>query len=454
MRRRGLVLAAVLVVMTLAAAVAVGVLFVAQAETAAADAHARGEGAYQAARSGLAYTVKVLGEVVADRTLWYDNPDLFQNVPVCETGRDAWYFSVYAAMPDEPDAVRYGVTDEASRINLNTADEAVLLALPGMTTERAAALIDWRDRDDDPLPDGAEQAYYETLPQPYACANRNLRTVEELLLVRGFNGQVVYGEDANLSGLLDPNENDARDRFPPDDQDGHLDRGLAGLTTVWSRERNVSADGGPRADVNGPIEALQGLSQETLAFLKICRAEGVKLAHPAELVDALVEITKRHREFPDLREGQTVTYQAPLEEVPLLVDRLTATNVATLTGLVNVTTASPEVLAAALELDGFAAREIAEVGRSLDADEAATTAWLYTSGLVDAETYKRAAPRLTTRAAQFRVRVIGFGVPSGRYCVLEGVVDLMRGRPLVYVRDLTRMGLPLALNPDEVQTRR
>ena len=66
-----------------------------------------------------------------------------------------------------------------------------LLATLGLPAELADALADWIDTDNQPQPrDGAEDAYYLSLNPPYVTANRPLIDVDELALVRGFNGNV------------------------------------------------------------------------------------------------------------------------------------------------------------------------------------------------------------------------------------------------------------------------
>ncbi|MCM8812146.1 MAG: general secretion pathway protein GspK [Candidatus Omnitrophica bacterium] len=82
--------------------------------------------------------------------------------------------------------------DEDGKINLNTAPEDVLKRLfhragvedPAMITD---SIIDWRDEDDDARPYGAEDFYYQTLPEPYECKDEAFESVEELLLVRGMS---------------------------------------------------------------------------------------------------------------------------------------------------------------------------------------------------------------------------------------------------------------------------
>ena len=122
------------------------------------------------------------------------------------------------------------------------------------------------------------------------------------------------------------------------------------------------------------------------------------------------------------------------------------------TGLLNVLSANVEVLSMLGNIDVDLASRIVDARVMVAPEDAATTAWLVTGDVVSAETYRQIAPLLTSRSFQYRIRVVGFGVPSGRYCVLEAVVDLADGRPrIVYLRDLTRMGLPFAVDTDLLQ---
>jgi hypothetical protein len=454
MRRRGTVLATVLVVAALAATVAVSVLFLMRAEAGAFAAHARGEQAWRTAMSGLRFAAAVAGAHSGDSELWYDNPEIFQNQLVYDDGADRWHFTIYAENPIDSKSVRYGLEDEAAKLNINTADEETLAAFSPVPVELVDALLDWRDADDEPRSLGAEQVYYDQLLYPYLARNGRLRTLEEALLIKGFTGAVVYGEDANLNGLLDLNEDDGDDTFPPDDRDGALARGLYGLATVWSSEPNVDREGRARIDLNSEPDRLaqEGLSDPLVDFLRVYRAEGGTLEHPADLLEMEYRVQREHREFPDLRRGDILVADVQPEDLVILVDRTTTTKEETLVGLVNVNTAQVEVLAALPGMDESLARQIVDVRTGLDAEARSTIAWLYTTGVMDAEGFRRAAPSLTARSFQYRVRSIGFGARCGRYRIVEGVLDLTGPAPrLVYVRDLTRMGLPFALDAEAIQ---
>jgi DNA uptake protein ComE-like DNA-binding protein len=144
----------------------------------------------------------------------------------------------------------YGVVDEASKLNLNTATVEMLSALPEMTPEAAAAVVDWRDADSDMTVGGAESEYYLLLPTPHECKNAPLETVEELLLIKLASRELLYGEDLNRNGTLDDNENDGDETDPPDNRDGKLDAGIFHLVTVYGSEPNLSASGAQRVNVN------------------------------------------------------------------------------------------------------------------------------------------------------------------------------------------------------------
>lgn len=125
-----------------------------------------------------------------------------------------------------------------------------LMAIPGMTDELADAILDFIDDDDTPRANGCESEYYESLSPPYAAKNGRLDSLDELLLVRGVTPEMLYGEDANRNGLLDPNENDGAASWPPDDEDGTLLLGWSAYLTVFGREKNLQFDNTERININ------------------------------------------------------------------------------------------------------------------------------------------------------------------------------------------------------------
>ena len=144
------------------------------------------------------------------------------------------------------------VVDEASKLNVNTVSREQLLRLEdeGMTEEIADAIIDWRDKNDEPRGGGAEAGYYENLRYRYRIRNGSFRTIRELLLVKGVTEELLYGEDTNLNGKLDYNEKDGDESPPADNQDDKLDKGWVAYLTCYSYDKNKDASGNERININ------------------------------------------------------------------------------------------------------------------------------------------------------------------------------------------------------------
>lgn len=437
----GFALVAVLVVVMLASMVAISLLFRLRADEMAAATSSVSEQAWSAAMSGVQEAVRVARQSTTAGTLdWRDSPRYFRDRLAFEDGSDRWYFTVYSpAAEDELAEVRYGLLDEASRLNLNTSHTADFSKLAAMTPERIQVMRDFIDEDSTPRSEGAEQDAYDTLPQPYRIRNGRLNTVEELLLVRGFTPSILYGEDFNMNHRLDPNENDGEQSAPPDNGDGHLQRGLRSLFTTFSYDRNVDSQGRRRVDINsrsggfpeGPVAAA------LTNFVTLLRTNAIKVAHAADLLLAKVKVKDAL--------GREVEVDSGIggEELPELLDRFSASAADRTEGLINVNTAPVAILATVPGIDEPLAEAIVSARKVLTPERRRTLAWLFQDGVVDAARFKEIAPRLTTRSLQFRFWVVGFGLPSKRFRVAEAVIDLAGPRPaLMYLRDLSRLAPP------------
>jgi general secretion pathway protein K len=95
------------------------------------------------------------------------------------------------------------VTDEESKIPINTATEAQLKRLmdllgidPSDGDVIVDSILDWIDTDDLTRVNGAESDYYLSLSPPYRAKNGPLDRVEELLLIRGVTPDLFYGTPA------------------------------------------------------------------------------------------------------------------------------------------------------------------------------------------------------------------------------------------------------------------
>ena len=182
-----------------------------------------------------------------DEVLMMDGDTPYEAIPV----GDGYFWLLRPDFEIEND-YSFGIRDECARINLNmdtAANYNMFMNIPGMTSEFAASIIDWRDGNSEIDPaGGAEDQYYLLLSEPYLCKNADFETVEELLMVKGATPELLYGEDLNRNGVLDPNENDGDESDPQDNQDGNLDRGIIDYVTVYS----IGAVAGGRTQGSGP----------------------------------------------------------------------------------------------------------------------------------------------------------------------------------------------------------
>jgi type II secretory pathway component PulK len=287
----------VLVIITLLALLGASFSFRMNADLASVNALREVQQARLAAESGIARAILLLRENRNHMDEWYDNWEVFHRNLVWAPGeeggsdsisdkeevegRSAWRFSIvsYEVQPGAAQDVkiRYGLTDEAGKIDINQASRLQLLKFfrqfefdqdDNVTPQGLAdALIDWRDKDNKKTSENsAESSYYFTLDPPYRAKNKPFETVEELLMVKGYDGQLLYGEDFNRNGYLDPDEDNGREGcFPPDDGNGTLERGFLPYLTVYSWDWNSANDNKRRIDINAfKFSALLGDVDETV----------------------------------------------------------------------------------------------------------------------------------------------------------------------------------------------
>lgn len=273
--RPGFALIAVLIVVVI---LSLAAYRYADSMTAEYQVAVRASEATQAKRfadSGVHYAMGALSDPITLNEQFagnpYDNPSQFANVQLGSpddprSGRfslvsvgDNW-----SGSGESRYQVRHGALDESGKLNVNaliaqdTSGQVLydaLMKLPGMTEDVADAIVDWVDSDDAMRDAGAESAYYQGLPQPYMAKNGPLNSVEELLLVRGVAWQMLFGNDRNRNGRLDPGE----------ELGGDFHRGWSEYLTCYGRELDVDTDGYPRIDLGGTD--LPALSEELTAAL-------------------------------------------------------------------------------------------------------------------------------------------------------------------------------------------
>ena len=105
------------------------------------------------------------------------------------------------------------ITDLESKVNINTADTAILQqalsqAIGADATEVPTisdSVQDWIDRDDMPRPNGAESDYYQGLTPQYMAKNGPIDDLSELLLIKGIRDDpAIYSKKYDpLPGQVD-----------------------------------------------------------------------------------------------------------------------------------------------------------------------------------------------------------------------------------------------------------
>jgi type II secretory pathway component PulK len=342
----------------------------------------------------------------------------------------AGYFWVLRSNLEKDREYEFGLTDEAGKINLNTASQEMLMKLPGMTEELADSIIDWRDSDSDVTGSGAEDDYYLLQPDPYNCKNAPLETVEEILLIKGGTEDILYGEDTNLNGYLDDNENDGDESEPPDNRNGQLDRGIYDYVTVYSAESNIDSEGNPRINVNDSAgrSDLQTLLTDTFSADKATTIMANVGTSSPSLVDFF------------LNSGLTV------DEFNQIADRLTTSSDANQPGLINVNTASKPVL---LCLPGLEEADVDTlVSYRQSRDDLVSVAWV--TQVLDETKARGIGPYITVHSYQCTADIVAISGNGRAYKRYRAVIDVSGTQPrIVSWKTMTRFGWPL---PESIVT--
>lgn len=323
----------------------------------------------------------------------------------------------------------FGVIDEASKANLNNAPLTLLQMLPDMADELAASIVDWRDGDSDVTPNGAESDYYILLRDPYQCKNAPFETADELFLVKGATRQVLYGEDINRNGVLDPNEDDADASDPPDNRDGQLDYGLLPFVTVYSAEPNTDANGQARININSTTAGRE-LTDALRQALSAGRAVEIAAAAARERRTPFLNIF----DF-QVRTGMTAA------EFALVADRLTTSTQTTLRGLINVNTAPKQVLLALPGLDDTDAAALL-AGRTQSGTDTTNVGWV--ASALKPEKAVAIGNLITARSYRFSADIVSLAEDGRAFRRCRVVIDAQASPPkVIYRQDLTQLGWPL-----------
>ena len=349
-----------------------------------------------ASRAGIEKAIGVLNEDTRESDcltdLWSDNEEDFNDIYL----RNCWF------------TVR--VVDEASKLNINTATKGQLLALPEMLEEIADAIIDWRDENDTPSEGGVEGGYYENLPFGYMARNGPFRTIRELLLVKDVSEQLFFGEDTNLNGQLDYNEQDGEESLPYDDGDSELDKGWIAYLTCYSYDNNKDAEGNSKTNIN------QGNASQLSSSLGISNEQAERIVNG-----------RSYQSIGDLI-GTGSNSILDVQTFSSIADKITVVDSEKITGKVNINTAS-EIVLTALMGGGDSAVQTAQniiAYRETLLYGMESIGELLNVPSMSIDTFKKIADLITTRSDVYSIRCVATADrngPNGAKLETEAVVD-------------------------------
>lgn len=349
-------------------------------------------------------------------------------------GRPMGYFWIIKPDNGNPELTAFGLVDESSKINLNSAERETLMKLPKMTEDIADSIIDWRDTDESITNQGAESAYYSNLSQGYNAKNDRLETIEELRLILQPRlkdplrvDDFLYGYDLNRDGVLSPRETNAggmASAFSSATSDG---RGIAPFVTVYSTEANSNTG---KTDVNGDSNQIRDALRKVLQRQRADQIVQTATSGPRPPGNTPRFISV----FDFCAKGQ----MSP-EEVRQVYDSLHANRGRTATGRINLNTAPKEVLTA---MPGMEASDVEKLLSARLGETGSSLAWVYEA--VGPEKAAAIGSTLTSKSYQYSADIVAISSNGKSFKRIRIVADARRTPArIIYRKDLTDLGWPL-----------
>jgi hypothetical protein len=257
--------------------------------------------------------------------------------------------------------------------------------------------------------------------------------------VNGATYEILYGEDANQNGVLDPNEDDGEESPPVDNRDGRLERGMLSYLTCFSRESNMRSDGTTaRVDITASSTQLRELLEEKLGFA-VSQDVLNALSGPYGAGGTPPRSIAEFYKLSGMSADDLGKIIGDLSASPATAEFIDCK--------INVNTASEAVLAC---IPGVAEKASAIVAaRSQRATVDENIAW-FVDALENITSIRLAGPYITGRVSVISADVAAVGRNGRGYRRTRFIIDKSSGTPqVVYRRNLS--GLGWALGPDARQ---
>jgi len=455
MRKNASILVGLLWCVALLSLVVVGVLHTSRIDLMAVKNYGDRIQAHYLAVAGIEKAKALLFQNAHDRSRsaknhsgeLYNSPEQFRDVAF---GRGK--FRVFRrGRQDEGSGVIYGISDEESRLNVNSASTDQLTNIDRMTPEIAAAIADWRGGGDTVTPGGANADYYLSLEPPYKPRHGALPTIRELLLVRGVTRDLLFGKDTHGNGLLPAAGDGEDDSLSGDSVAGDTDAGWAGILTVGSSEKNVNAGGQDRVNVQSADESsltsVKGITSSMARAIVAYRGQNT-LKSIADLLDVTAPQNQNQggNSNPNSNQGGSSQSQSggqggasggsgsnaggsgsggkviSAEVLMDIADDITTADDQDLSGMININTAALDVLACLPGVDRQLAQGIISYRQS--SGFFANTAELLKVGGMTPDIFKQVAPLVSARSETFRILSEGKVTSTGARQRIQAIVHI------------------------------
>jgi type II secretory pathway component PulK len=341
-----------------------------------------------------------------------------------------WFIGRDGNNPPTTDPV-FCLVDECSKLSLNSATATMLEALPleNMTSDFASAIVAWRTRQSQSNSSAASSTY-SMLDPPRLNKGAPFESTMELRLVYGATLDLLFGEDTNLNGALDPNEDDGDQSPPHDNQDGMLQPGMLEYVTVFSSQPTTTHAGGQRVNISNLLPN----SQNYTRLRTLLRSKGISAARANRILGYVSARPATYNSVAAFLLASRMTEQ----EFALVHTSLMG---ASSTGLVNVNTASETVLAC---IPGIGPNNAPNLVSYRLSNPTSLTSFFWITRVLSAAAVRRAGPYITDQSYQFSADIAAVGRFGRGYHREKVVFDTSMGTPrIIYRQDLTAYGWAL-----------
>ena len=446
-RRRASILVGLLWCLALLSVVVIGVLHTARTDMLVVKNYGDRVQAHYLALAGIEKARALLMQDARQRSHsgvshgagLYNAEDQFRDVAL---GRGQFRV-IRRGRDDEGGGIIYGVSDEESRLNLNRAGAGELGKLQNMTGDVLAALLDWRDEDNTVTPGGAEADFYMSQNPPSMPRNGAFQTVRELLMVRGVSRDLLFGHDTHQNGFLQAAGPDGQEAATA----SSADAGWANMLTVDSSVNNVNATGDDRINVQqadeNTLAGIRGITSDIARAIVAYRGRN-QFQSLADLLDVTSAQNQnqggrggrnqnsRGNQSPnqtaaDVQAGRNgsdssgpkVISQNLLTDI---ADDITVEQGGELAGVVNINTASLEVLTCLPGMSKELAQRVIS-HRQANGFFSNIAGVLKVQGMTT-DIFKQLAPRIETRSETFRILSEGKVKSTGARQRIQAIVHV------------------------------